>query len=150
MENSPQHNKTVLTVNPTCQCLTWLRADNQTICCRKDICMREKRDIGCALSITISHHVILSHLHDIIASRHLAITKMLQIQCPIAHLMSCCTPNVLLHTQCPIICIPNVLLHTQCPVVHLMSCCTPNVLLHTQCPVAHPMSCCTPNVLLYT
>ena len=41
-----------------------------------------KKDIGCALSIMISHHVILSHLHDIIASRHLIVIKMLHTQCP--------------------------------------------------------------------
>ena len=69
----------------------------------------------------------------------------------VAHPMSCCIPNVLLHTQYPIehlmsCCTTNVLLHTQYPIEHLMSCCTSNVLLHTYWPVAHLMSCCTPNV----
>ena len=76
-------------------------------------CFPIKKDIGCALSIMKSPHVILSHLHDMIASHHL----LLHTQCPVAYLMSCCTTNVLLHTQYPI--------------KHLMSCCTSNVLLHT-------------------
>ena len=32
-----------------------------------------------------SRRVILSHLHDMIASGHLAIMKMLHTQCPVAH-----------------------------------------------------------------
>ena len=42
------------------------------------------KDIGCALSIMKSRHVILGHLHDMIASHHL----LLHTQCPVAHLMS--------------------------------------------------------------
>ena len=33
-------------------------------------------------SIMISHHVILSHLHDILASHHSTVIKMLHTQCP--------------------------------------------------------------------
>ena len=56
-------------------------------------CFPFKKDIGCALSVMKSRRVILSHLHDMIASHHL----LLHTQCPVAHLMSCCTPNVLLN-----------------------------------------------------
>ena len=52
-----------------------------------------KINIGYSLSIMKSHHVTLSHLHDIVAS----VSSFGNV----AHPMSYCTPNVLLHTQCP-------------------------------------------------